>query len=191
MNQTLPSEAINLIQNSDPFLDLIVQLIATLIGALLGLTLAMAYDRKKKKDDMDEARKLTITAIKDEVNEIKDKLDNPQRKGDWVKAPSYKFEITNLPVGAYESAINSGNFSLLPSETQLDTSKLYLDIQYCNSLVKQITEFYGTQIFGFNRPEGDIIATSLYNELRIKYYQLSTSIDNMLKKLPSENFGNQ
>src|SRR5438445_8139560 len=109
----------------DPSLELIwiplaIQLIATLIGAFVGFSFVMLWDRKKKRDDMEQTKVSMLDAIIVELKTVQTEILTPSiPKIEWMSMQKYfSGKRTSVPTTAFQSAVNSGNFSLLSSLLQ-------------------------------------------------------------------------
>src|SRR5579872_5743793 len=124
------------IQSSQgPLLDFMVQLAATLTGVLLGFYLAFLWDRKKKRDDIEETKNRTLDAIIEELTTIqKEILTIPLPKYEWMNNQQFfSGNRIEIPTTAFQSVVNSGNFSLLSSPLQRVLGWIYMRIRKCQS----------------------------------------------------------
>jgi len=104
----------------------------------LGLVGAMWWDRRKKTENEKITRNNTLDSLLDELEDAKEGVDRFMNdRLEWNQANlNFKGEKPWILKSAYETAINSGNFSLLERSLQTEISKAYLSIDainfYCN-----------------------------------------------------------
>lgn len=164
----------------------IPELIATFIGAGVGFAAAMLWDRKKTEEEIKHTKNHMINAIIEELKVIQNELNDPNKPVDvkWDKA-SHEFlgGYVLMSTPAFESAVNSGNFSLLETSLQTELGDLYLTIQNCNFYTEQIVRFYTAPIYHTNLAERE--ANKLANLMNEKLSQLRQGIKQVLPKLES------
>ena len=167
-------------------IEVTIQLLSTLVGVLVGFVVAMTWDRKKKHEEIQETKNHIIDALIEELKTIQNGFSDKEKIGNmrW-NGTKHEFQgsfpIMSTP--AYESAINSGNFSLLSTPLQTEVGTLYLAIHCCNSLVEQILKFYTTSIFPTNY--GSIEANRLCDDGNPRMFKILDGIKELLPKLES------
>ncbi len=130
-----------IIQVSDPFNEVVRQLLITIIGAFLGfLSALLAYKLIKRKEDKDVKQK-TIDSLSEELKQDQNKIKYNPNIWEEVSAEHWKGSDTVMSTTAFESVVNSGHFSLLPPTLQSKTSDLYIQINSCNSATIEILNF--------------------------------------------------
>jgi hypothetical protein len=172
---------------SDPWEDLIVQLVATLVGVIIGFIVAMAWDRKKDKEEQDRTLSLILDAIIEELKSIQKPLNDPNKppKFQW-KQSDHDFDGIHISVltPAFESAVNSGNFSLLPPPLQTELGYVYLTLSDTKTFNDQIMTFYTTPIYTDN-----VLSSREAKKLCINYndsvQKLRQEINEVIPKLES------
>ena len=144
-----------IIHVNDPQTEFIILLFATLIGTGIGVGSAIALDRKKKHNELNEQIVHIIDSITEELQDIikltageKIKLEelmtwNSEKRG----FEGQRFTITTP---AYESAIKSGGFILLPVELQSRISIVYNRIYDCQKSMNFLIKFYSTPVYVTN-----------------------------------------
>lgn len=122
-----------------PLIDFLVQLAATLIGVLVGFYLAFAWDGKKKNDKIHSIRNDTMESLIAELEDIRKTTNDAQIE---IKVENNLLSVT-FPLcltPSFDSAIHSGNFSLLSPSLQVKLSNIYTTITLLNSIAKQAAE---------------------------------------------------
>lgn len=172
-----------------PLFDLGTQLLISIIGAgagaYFGLVLARRWDRRKRQEEINQTEKDTINSLLDEMSNNNQKLKSPRDNIDnWTQVIGYEqYRVLSLSKTAFDSVVNSGNFSLLPKDMQTKVSKLYLSIEYCNSLAEKMENIHATHVYGFNRPQADNLINSIWHILDKKYEELKITIDSLSLEL--------
>lgn len=146
-------------------LEISVQLLATLVGALVGFGLALKQDRKKKAEEKQETVNHLIESITEELsNIIRVTTEQDVKFDDIMKWDSEKHGFVGkrflITTPAYDSAVNSGNFVLLPTDLQTRLSNIYNCIDGCKSIMEEIAKFYSTPVFT------DKMADNVANNIR-------------------------
>lgn len=158
-------------------IDLSVQLGATLVGALIGFGLALRYDRKKKKEDKQEAIKHIVESITEELQDItKITTEETVKFSELMQWNPTKRVLEgktfSISTPAYDSALNSGNFLLLPTELQTRLSAVYNRIYECERSMTALKNFYSTSAYTTSNA-GDI-AINLHTNLLTHIDELKT-----------------
>ena len=115
-----------------------IQFGAGVLAVGLGLVGAMWWDRRKKTENEKITRNNTLDSLLDELEDAKKGVDRFMKdRLEWDQDNlDFKGEKPWILKPAYETAINSGNFSLLERSLQTEISKAYLSIDavnfYCN-----------------------------------------------------------
>jgi len=157
------------------------QLFITAIGVAAGVLGGGYATLRIQKRMQDDAKKETvknmIESIKEELEDanegIKKFKENPVK---WDKSWEFKGEKPWILRPAYDSAVNSGNFTLLDRSLQKEIPSAYLSIDAIN--------FYSDRIRKFlYQPVGDRGANFTANELCIKVEDNVKKLDEKLKKL--------
>ena len=106
-------------------------LIPIIIGIPISAYITLLIQRKMKKEDMNEIISNLKNSIKQEIQEnivtVNEEDVTITKKGKWDRAI-----INILTTASYESSVNSGNFTLLPSNLRKDISELYTFIDIAN-----------------------------------------------------------
>jgi len=133
-----------------------------------------------------------LEAIIEELTSFEQMVDpksiNPV-KLDWN--PSIRdFQGYHISVStpAFQSSVNSGNFSLLPSKLQTQLGNLYLTLDDCKLYNDQALNFYSTPIFSFSNDQNVVNreATRICTNFNDKISKLRGQIKEILPKLESE-----
>ena len=173
-----------IITTNDPLLDFLIQLSATIIGAFVGFWLAMWWDRKKKKGDIRETKYQALDSI---INELKDNQSGLIKSGADMKwdQPRQRFvgEYVITLRSAFDASINSGNFTLLPPDLQVEISDLYLYMDYYNSVIIQTRNYYTTSTY--LSTVVDQVATELTRNVSSVTPKILDDIAKILPKLES------
>lgn len=168
---------------SDPWTDFWVQLGATIIGAFLGFWLAILWERKKNKSDLKEIRNNVIESILQEIQNFQTLLKGRIEVG-WNESDKrFIGDKLFIDVPAYKSAINSGNFLLLPSKLQTKIGEIYVTINRTNTLFGQLDKFYTIPVFTSNY--GKIEADRLSVRINTFCSLLLQKIDELIPDLKS------
>src|SRR5438093_149088 len=142
--------------------DLAIQLIVSMTGALVGggagayfgLILARNWDRQKRLEETNETARHVIKSIITELQSNETKLMDPAAK---IKLDS---QTQRVLIGififatqvAFQSAVNSGKFSLLSAELQKDLGAIYTRFGVYNSFTDKIMNWnenpYAVQVGG-------------------------------------------
>jgi hypothetical protein len=179
----------------DPSLELIwiplaIQLIATLIGAFVGFSFVMLSDRKKKREETQQTKIRMLDAIIEELEDFQ-KMVDPQKtnpaKLDWNNSTrDFVGTYITISTPAFQSAINSGNFSLLIPSLQTELGNIYLTLDQCKLFNDQAISFYSTSIFASNN--GTVVdreANRICNNFNIRISDLRSQLQTILPKLKS------
>lgn len=126
-----------IIVTSDPITEFSIQLIATLIGAGVGFALAMWWDRRKKVNGIKLTKTSMIESIISELEHVRDEIKQ-QKYGVEINTDGLGVAVNLVPTNAFDSSVNSGNFSLLSSELQTNLSHVYIMIEQYNILAEQL-----------------------------------------------------
>jgi hypothetical protein len=124
---------------SDVVVPLIVAVIGASVGAYFGLRFARNWDREKRKEEIAETRNHVIGSLITEATSNKEQLSLPAAQAKL--GPSGKLSIGIFVLGtevAFQSAVNSGNFSLLPPDIQTRLGALYSRLEVYNTFTLQI-----------------------------------------------------
>ena len=135
------------------FIPLAIQLIATFIGAFAGFSLAVLWDRKKKKDETNKIKNQTIDSIIDELNSLLIGFNTEKTANQiiWNRDENQfkgRYDFAVIPV--FEGIVNTGNLVLLPPNLRTELNVLYYNIKHYNDFIDQMLKFYSTPIFSSN-----------------------------------------
>lgn len=130
-------------------MEIIIQLIVTIIGVALGFLLAVAWDRRKIRNDYVAKIKSTLSSIIEEIKRtqlvLQDiefvKLNRDENSG------SVSVEInfyTGMLDSAFKASIHSGNLSLLPSDVQVELSNYYSGLNIANTMLLELYRIFPT-----------------------------------------------
>jgi len=125
--------------------------LATAFGVFLALRLTTNYDRKQKRNEILETQKRMLEAIKSELETNQGALARTAKKYEGTVPEGELYDV--VPVfltDSYESAISSGNFSLLKPTVQNRLVITYLNFKQWDRLGDRMIEMYGSQ---FGDPE--------------------------------------
>lgn len=140
----------------DPSLELIwiplaIQLIATLIGAFVGFSFVMLWDRRKRYDETKQIMRNILEAMIEELSDIKKGMNAPEylsKKMNWRGKPEgFQGAYITITIPAFETAVNSGNFSLLKPCLQTKIMYCYNRITDLKTDMERMTSFYSTPIY--------------------------------------------
>ena len=157
------------------------QLLITAIGVAGGVLgggyATLMIQKKMKNDEKKDIVNDLIESIKKELEDAKEGVEkfkkNPVK---WDKSWEFKGEKPWVLRPAYDSAVNSGNFTLLDRSLQKEIPSAYLSIDAIN--------FYSDRIRKFlYQPVGDRGANFTADELCIKLEENVSKLDEKLKKL--------
>lgn len=182
MNQT---QVCCLTPTNDYWMDFWVQLLATLIGVGIGFGLPLFVDWIKKDQRIKETKKRILSAIIEELESSKNGLEDPKFQKtimSWHGKPDGfvgGYLIITNP--AYDSAINSGEFSLLPPATQTELGECYNKLIDFSEIMKKMLDFYTTPVFTTDL--ADKQAEKLLNNFHTRLSNLIKSINDILPKL--------
>lgn len=153
-------------------IDFSIQITATLFGALIGFALALKQDRKKKAEDKHDAILHIIEGIEEELDDIiKVTTEERAKFEEIMKWDSQKHGFAGkkflITTPAFESAVNSGDFILLPTKLQSEISGIYNRIYDCRDSMQAIAKFYTTPAFTTSMAEhmAGNLRTNLFDNL--------------------------
>lgn len=114
-------------------LDVAVNAGVTFGSVFFAFILALWWDRKQKRNEMGQRKLITLESIIGEIKEARDKFGQPNIGVEViVSTRKYESTVPQTLTPAYESAVNSGNYSLLSADLQIKLSNVYYLINYCN-----------------------------------------------------------
>ncbi len=124
------------------------------VGAYFGLKLARNWDREKKKEEESEIKNRVLDAIIEELKSFQPMVEPQSKKFAKLDWNSNDRDFTGIYITistpAFQSAVNSGNFSLLPPLLQTELGQVYITLDECKLLNDQAENFYATGIFASN-----------------------------------------
>jgi predicted PurR-regulated permease PerM len=164
--------------------EILIQLLSTLIGALVGFVLAMALNRHEEKRQTRKTRDQVIDSIVEELSQTQNGLKNLSTNFDirWDKTEKRFIGTFGLASrSAFESVVNSGNFTLLSASLQTRVSETYQRIELFNSDIMQIQTFYMTSVYQSESAEDE--ATNLVSRLNETIQKLQKDIGELIPKL--------
>lgn len=166
----------------DSVQEFLINLFGTLIGAGVGFGLAMLWDRKKDKEERDDLKKQTTEALLVEIKKTVEELGAEGFGAEWVKETGrYRRKFAIIAKSAFESAVNSGNFSLLPSDIQSKLSRIYQLAEYSNSLALQIENFYSTPLYVQDANKAEQVLNQMSDDLKKYYEKMKKEIEELLE----------
>lgn len=158
----------------------IIQLIATLIGAFVGFGLVILWDRKKRKKETQQIINQTINSIVSELEATLGGIKATKVDVHWDETILHMVGNYGLAAtSAFNSITHSGNFTLLPTDLQLELSELYQKIKLYNSFVFRIIEFPYINEFNSAKREAESVLKSMYDKLK----EIREGIEPVLKLL--------
>ncbi len=178
--------------SSDFLIQLLISIIGagvgSIIGAYFGLRFARKWDRQKRKEETQQTVINTLDAIIEEIKTIKKEYF--EQKNIFLSWNSVAKNIDGISImiriPAYESSVNSGNFSLLKPSLQSILARLYLRLDRCIFYSNQVMNFYTTPIFASNNTAiVDREANRITNKFNEHMTALRDEIDEILPKLES------
>jgi hypothetical protein len=167
--------------------DFIVHFVATILGATLGLGAAMWWDRRKKEEEIKHTRTHILDSLIEELKVVQEVLNDPANSVEmkWdTSTQQFKGSYLTVSTPAYDSAVNSGNFSLLSESLQTKIADVYLLVRESNAINEQILRFYTTPIYTHNNL-AEREANKLSKFQNIKMSELRGSINELLSTLES------
>lgn len=166
----------------DPLTEFLIQLAGVGVGAGIAIASTLWWDRKKKLEAEEDTRKVTIKSILQEMGENKKGMEkfltqppdwdktNKKWVGDWGRG--------NL--SAFASAVNAGNFLLLPIESQTPVGDHYHHLELFNEFIKQIINFSSYHYVG---AEADIEAKKILNYTTQEGKQFLSNVNELISNL--------
>jgi hypothetical protein len=146
--------------------------VGALLGAYFGLRFARNWDRQKYQEQIDLTREKSISNIITELKAIESGFS------DAINQNIISFP--NIDTFAFDSEVNSGNFSLLPNDLQTKLTVIYNKIKQANATAKVIVDFY----ISHQPPNGQIKSIDeMKLEMDRQGKEIQTSIGSLLKKL--------
>ena len=178
----------------DPSLELIwiplaIQLIATLIGAFVGFSFVMLWDRKKRREEIQQTKIRMLNAIIEELKSFQKMVE--LTSGNTVKlewdssTKDFIGTFISVTTPAFKSAVSSGNFSLLEPSFQTEIGSVYLTVDECKSYNDQALNFYATPMYASGHVHMDREASRLCFNFNNKISDLREQIKQILPKLES------
>lgn len=167
--------------------DFIVHFVATIAGAALGLGAAMWWDRRKKEEEIKHTTKHTIDSLIEELKVAQRVINDPTNPVEmkWDSSTQqFKGSYLTVSTPAHDSAVNSGNFSLLSETLQTEIADVYLLLRESNSINEQILRFYTAPIYTHqNLAEREANKLSKFQNMKLS--ELRSSINELLSNLES------
>ena len=162
------------------------QLVATLIGVLFavigGGVITLWIQQRMKESTVNEIIKNTIISIREELEDAKKGVEkfkkNPVK---WDKSWKFDGEKPWILKPAYDSAVNSGNFTLLEKSLQKDIPSAYLSIDVIDFYSERIRRFVYEPLGA--RGNANIIADELCAKLEKNVKALDEKLEKLLPKL--------
>lgn len=167
--------------------DFIVHFVATITGAAVGLGAAMWWDRRKKEEEIKHTKTHIIDSLIEELKVVQGVLNDPSNSVEmkWdTSTQQFKGSYLTVSTPAYDSAVNSGNFSLLSEFLQTEIANVYLIVRESNSINEQILRFYTTPIYT-HHSLAEREANKLSKFQNMKMSELRRSINELLSNLES------
>jgi len=131
---------------------LLITAIGVGIGVLLGGYATLRIQQKMDKDSRQKSIKNVKNSIKEELSNAKEGIEKFKKKSvEWNdQNQEFRGEKPLILTPAYDSAINSGNFSLLDSSLQTEIPSAYLSIDAINLYTDLIRKFIFHAILPYN-----------------------------------------
>ena len=154
------------------------------LGIVGGAFASFLVQKRMKNGEKNETKKNMIKSIKKELDDAKEGVDEFNKNPiQWIEASvEFKGEKPWILKPAYDSAVNSGNFSLLDKDLQKDIPSAYLSIDAINFYSDLIRRFIFTT-GGLKKP--NILAGDLCIELAKNVKKLDEKLEKLLPKLNS------
>jgi len=181
----------NITHSFDVYVSFGFQLFAALLGAgtgaYFGFHLARKWERRKDQEDVNKKKIHTVESIVEELRVMKENLDtedygNVRWSGQDKKFYGY-YGTVSRP--AYDSAISSGNFSLLPSKIQTKIADVYLTMQTMYDYNIQIRKFYSSSTYTTNNLVNDV-ANELADQSNKQTLQFHRAVNEVIPELEEE-----
>src|SRR5438445_6387878 len=120
-------------------LGFLLNFLATLGGVFVAFLLTFWYDKRRKSSEAREIQKRIISTLQTEI----------ERNFDDVKANKSQVGPSSVIVAifrdsAYQSAVNSGNLSLLKEDVRNALANIYLNFQFVETLAAKAFSMLGT-----------------------------------------------
>lgn len=135
----VPATSEQEVRDMDLLVPVAIPFAATFAGVFLAYYLAAMQERNKRKAEEREMRNKVRATLDTELTAVKANLDgavNLTQEGKIGDIPNI-----DLPTDAKESVVNSGKFSLLKPELQLEVSHIYAVIERAEVFLSQMREF--------------------------------------------------
>lgn len=119
-------------------------LLGTFLGAGLGLGSAMWWDRRKERQGLRERRLRAIATIRADVASTEAAIDVPSAQVAETDGGAYlvEFSIPFFQSTGFESAMYSGDVSLLPSALQTALSAFHEHLRITRLAVDELSRSY-------------------------------------------------
>lgn len=118
---------------------LTIAMIGAFVGAYFGLRFARNWDRLRRREETTETRNHVINSLITEATSNQTQLSLPAAQ--VTENAQGQLNIGIFVLGtevAFQSAVNSGNFSLLPPDIQTRLGALYSRLEVYNTFTLQI-----------------------------------------------------
>jgi len=157
--------------------DFLSQLIATLIGVLIGFGGAFYLNSRNSNESVKIRKENTIKAIHEELRTVQKAIEDLVDKGEikWIqKDLEFQGAWISISTPAFQSSVNSGDFSLLDTKLQTEIGMVYLAIDELQMFTQQRMQYPFTVVMQSTEAEKEAnnivqhtnqIVSRLHNEL--------------------------
>lgn len=120
----------------------VLEFAATFFGVLLAFGLTLWYDRKKRREQEESSRAKILQAIELELQENLKHITPGSAQG--IPEGVRPALLTTIAAAAFDSAVNSGHFTLLDAETQTEVAKIYRDFDIARMWQDKVLSMIGS-----------------------------------------------
>lgn len=138
---------------------------ATLLGVFTAFFLNSANDRRKRKVEKNAQRRTVIKTLK---NELELNFKRITTDTEHRTYPDVYYKLGRI---ALDSAVSSGNLSLLDAKMMSEVEEVYLSMRYA--------EIYALRLLELWKPSG---AATEGDELRVQVLKMLTDTESTLQK---------
>lgn len=120
----------------------VLEFAATFFGVLLAFGLTFWYDRRRKREQEESSRLKILQAVEFELGENLKHISPESIEDDTGDRTPILLET--FSTAAFDSAVNSGQFTLLDVETQTELAKIYRDFQNAKMWQDKVLSMIGS-----------------------------------------------
>ena len=120
----------------------VLEFAATFFSVLLAFGLTLWYDRKKRREQEESSRVRILQAIELELQENLKHITPGSAQG--IAEGVTPALLITIATAAFDSAVNSGQFTLLDVETQTELAKIYRDFQNAEMWQDKVLSMIGS-----------------------------------------------